>query len=171
MTTTMTLNDLLVELGSLSDNKDTAPQRVGARLIESYFDSYNTDNQQDTEAIANLLYFLTDIQVRDYALGLLNVGLSGWQEPALQMLIDKAPTDTIYMDAPACLLAVLQYEQSNLGEAMITLSNANANYSLAQLLHRVFTTGWPASSFTDMRNELHPKVKAGIFGESDDNSK
>ena len=37
-TKTMTLNDLLVELGSLGDNTDTAPQRVGARLIESYFD-------------------------------------------------------------------------------------------------------------------------------------
>ena len=40
MTMTMTVNDRLVELGTLVDNTDTAPQRVGARLIEKFFDEF-----------------------------------------------------------------------------------------------------------------------------------
>ena len=50
---------------------------------------------------------------------------------------------------------------------MITLSNANQNYSLAMLLARVFEAGWPAEAFGNMRDELHPKVVAGIFGEDE----
>ena len=34
MTLTMTINDHLVELGVLGNNKDKAIQRVGARLVE-----------------------------------------------------------------------------------------------------------------------------------------
>jgi hypothetical protein len=37
-------------------------------------------------------------------------------------------------------------------------------YSLAHLLRRVFTAGWPPQSFSAMRIELHPKVVAAIFG-------
>ena len=166
MTTgTMTLNDLLVELGSLSDNKDTAPQRVGARLIESYFDSYNSDNHPDTEATANLLYFLTDIHVRDYALGLLDPSKSTTQVPALEYLLNAAPTDTEYVNAPATLLAALHYEIDEVKEAFLVLSNAAEDYSLAQLLRRIFTAGWDAKMFAQMRSELHPQVAAGIFGE------
>lgn len=171
MTTTMTLNDLLVELGSLKTNEERAPQRVGARLIESYFDSYSEDNKPDTEATANLLYFLTDIQVRDYALGLMDTSKSDTLIPALTHLVELAPTDTEYMNAPASLLAQVQYEMNNTADALITLSNVQHNYSLAQLLRRVFTSGWEPASFAEMRKELHPQVTAGIFGESDDNSK
>jgi len=32
----------------------------------------------------------------------------------------------------------------------------------------VFQTNWPVGAFNDMRMELHPRVKAGIFGESND---
>ena len=166
MTTgTMTLNDLLVELGSLGDNTDTAPQRVGARLIESYFDSYNSNNHPDTEATANLLYFLTDIQVRDYALGLINPAMHAIQVPALEYLLNAAPTDTEYVNAPATLLATLHYEIDEVKEAFLVLSNAAEDYSLAQLLRRIFTGGWPAGAFAGMRAELHPQVTAGIFGE------
>jgi hypothetical protein len=65
------------------------------------------------------------------------------------------------------LLAALEYEQDNKEDALITLSNANQNYSLAMLLARVFEAGWPAEAFGNMRDELHPKVVAGIFGEDE----
>lgn len=166
MTTgTMTLNDLLVELGSLGDNKDTAPQRVGARLVQEYLETCKEYHALDTEQLANLLYYLTDIQVRDYVLGLLNVEQAYTQEYALRYLLEAAPTDTEYINAPATLLAVLQYEQGRSTDAFITLSNASENYSLAQLLRRVFTAGWEPEGFAQMRNELHPQVAAGIFGE------
>ena len=167
MTLTMTINDHLVELGTLVDNQAPSVQRVGARLVDEFFAS-NAAKQSD-EVIVNVLYYLTDIQVRDYALGLLDAGLSGYLEPALQVLMDKAPTDTIYMDAPACMLAVLQYEQGNSGEARVTLSNASPNYSLALLLQRVFAANAPREMFSKMRKELHPQVVEGIFrGENND---
>ena len=166
MTLTMTINDHLVELGSLVDNKEQSVQRVGARLVEQYFASSSTE--QGDEVVVNVLYYLTDIQVRDYALGLMDTTKSDTLIPALAHLIELAPTDTEYMNAPASLLAQVQYEMGNTADALLTLSNAQHNYSLALLLRRVFTSGWEPASFAAMRKELHPKVTAGIF-EGDDN--
>jgi hypothetical protein len=162
----MTINDHLVELGSLVDNKEQSVQRVGARLVEQYFASSSTE--QGDEVVVNVLYYLTDIQVRDYALGLMDTTKSDTLIPALAHLMELAPTDTEYMNAPASLLAQVQYEMGNTADALLTLSNAQHNYSLALLLRRVFTSGWEPASFAAMRKELHPKVTAGIF-EGDDN--
>lgn len=161
MTLTMTINDHLVELGTLTSNEDRAAQRVGARLVEEFFASDAT--KQSDEVLVNVLYYLTDIQVRDYALGLLDPSTPDKFRPALSVLLDAAPTDSDYINAPACLLAALEYEQDNKEDALIMLSNANEKYSLAMLLVRVFAAGWPANAFGQMRNELHPKVIAGIF--------
>ena len=162
MTLTMTINDHLVELGTLVDNKEQSVQRVGARLVEQYFASSSTE--QDDEVVVNVLYYLTDIQVRDYALGLIDVSKADTLIPALAHLLEKAPTDTTYINAPACILAGLYYELDNTADAFLTLSNAQHNYSLAILLNRVFKSGWPAGAFAEMRAELHPKVIEGIFG-------
>ena len=167
MTPTMTINDHLVELGTLVGNQDRAAQRVGARLVEEFFAS---PTKQSDEVIVNVLYYLTDIQVRDYALGLLDPSTPDKFKPALSLLVEAAPTDTDYINAPACLLAALEYEQDNKEDALIMLSNADENYSLAMLLTRVFAAGWPKEAFGNMRAELHPKVAAGIFGEEDDDN-
>ena len=167
MTLTMSINDHLVELGTLVDNKEQSVQRVGARLVDEFFAS-DADKQSD-EAIVNVLYYLTDIQVRDYALGILNPADPVPYITALNILLDKAPTDTIYINAPAALLAVMHYELDNKPAAMTTISNAQNGYSLAMLLYRVFTAGWEPASFAAMRAELHPKVVEGIFeGENND---
>ena len=163
MTLTMTVKDHLVELGNLTDNTDTAVQRVGARLLDELFAS-DADAQSD-EVLVNVLYYLTDIQVRDYALGLLNPADPVPFISALNRLVEIAPTDTAYINAPASLLAVMHYELGNTADALLTLSNADEHYSLALLLNRVFKSGWSPESFAKMRDELHPKVVAGIFGE------
>lgn len=170
-TTMMTLNDHLVELGTLEDNKETAVQRVGARLIEKFFDEFKEYHVMDREQIANHLYYLTDIQVRDYAMGLLTPDKGYEQEYALKYLLEAAPTDTVYINAPACMLAALQYELHGSETALLTVSNAQDDYSLAILLRRVFTAGWPANSFSTMRKQLHPLVTATIFGGLNDSSK
>ena len=162
MTLTMTINDHLVELGTLVDNKEQSVQRVGARLVEQYFASSSTE--QDDEVVVNVLYYLTDIQVRDYALGLIDVSKADTLIPALAHLLEKAPTDTTYINAPASILAGLYYEVGNTADAFLTLSNAQHDYSLAILLNRVFRSGWEPASFAAMRAELHPKVTASIFG-------
>ena len=162
MTLTMTINDHLVELGSLVDNEEQSVQRVGARLVEQYFASSSTE--QGDEVVVNVLYYLTDIQVRDYALGLMDTSKSDTLIPALTHLMELAPTDTEYMNAPASILAALYYEMEDKDNAYLALSNAQHNYSLSTLLRRVFGSGWPAEAFASMRAELHPKVTEGIFG-------
>lgn len=167
MEQTLTINDQLVELGTLVDNQETSVQRVGARLIESYFNTFNDEDTLSVEQAANILYYLTDIQVRDYALGLLDKDKSDRLIPALLRLVDAAPTDTIYINAPAALLSVAYYEMRNPTDSLTSLSNASEDYSLAQLLRRVYAAGWDPSSFARMREELHPQVTATIFGEEE----
>jgi len=165
MTTAMTINDRLVELGTLVDNQDKAIQRAGAEMIEAFFNTHNQGDNVGEDTVAQLLFYLTDIQVRDYALGLLEPSVSDKIKPALSLLVEAAPTDGDYINGPACLLASLEYEQDNKEDALIMLSNASEDYSLALLLRRVFAANWPAVAFGNMRDELHPKVTAGIFGD------
>ena len=165
MTITLTMKDQLVDLGSLVDNEEVAPMRVGARLVESFFDSFNKNHEVDEETIGNILYFLTDIQVRDYALGLMNPAKFDKIKPALDLLVELAPADSIYINAPASLRALVDYEEGNTPAALVMLSTASDTYSLAQLLRRVFVANWPKESFQQMRNELHSKVAEGIFGD------
>jgi hypothetical protein len=166
MTQTVTINDQLVELGTLAGNEDKVIQRAGAEMIEAFFNTHNEGDNVSENTVAQLLFYLTDIQVRDYALGLLDPSTPDKFRPALSLLLDAAPTDTEYINAPACLLAALEYEQDNKEDALVMLSNADVMYSLATLLTRVFAADWPASAFGNMREELHPKVTAGIFGEA-----
>ncbi len=167
MTTAMTTNDVLVELGTLIDNQDRTIQRAGAEMIEAFFNTHKEGDNVDSATVAQLLFYLTDIQVRDYALGLLDPSTPDKFRPALSFLLNAAPTDSNYINAPACLLAALEYEQDNKEAALLTLSNASGEYSLCMLLTRVFAAGWPAEAFGQMRDELHPKVTAGIFGEQE----
>ena len=166
MTTTLTMNDRLVELGVLGNQKDNAIQRRGAVTVDLFFKEYEQGRYEPTDELtAKLLHYLTDIQVRDYALGLVTMYDTKHTLDALNFLLDQAPTDTAFINAPACLLAALLYDRGDSASALITLTNVSGYYSLGILLKKVFETGLPAGSFTNMTKELHPKVTAGIFGE------
>lgn len=162
MTLTMTINDHLVELGVLVNNQDKAIQRVGATLVEEYFAS--SAKEQSDEVVVNVLYYLTDIQVRDYAMGILSKYDTKGTLDALNLLLDKAPTDTEFINAPACLLATFLYERGDSASAALTLSNAQQHYSLGVLLRGVMRANMASTMFGVMRTELHHKVTAGIFG-------
>ena len=162
----LTINDQLVELGVLGNQQDRAIQQRGAVTVDLFFKEYEAGTYEATnETTAKLLHYLTDIQVRDYAMGLLDMYDTKPTLDALNFLLDQAPTDTAFINAPACLLATFLYERGDSASAAITLSNAQQHYSLGMLLRRVMAAGWPSSSLAAMRKELHPKVTAGIFGE------
>lgn len=166
MTTTMTMNDRLVELGVLGDQKDKSIQRRGAVTVDLFFKEYEAGTFEPTDELtAKLLHYLTDIQVRDYALGLVNMYNTKQTIDALNFLLDQAPTDTAFINAPACLLAALLYDRGDSASALVTLTNVSGYYPLALLLARVFKAGWPSGSFAAMSRELHPKVTKGIFGD------
>ena len=66
----------------------------------------------------------------------------------------------------ASLLGALSYERGEGALAHRCLDRAIEDdpvYSLATLLRRVFSAGWPPESFAQMRKDLHPKVCAAIF--------
>ena len=162
----MTMNDRLVELGVLGDQKNKSTQRKGAVTVDLFFKEYEAGTFEPTDELtAKLLHYLTDIQVRDYALGLVTIYDAKKTIDALNFLLDQAPTDTAFINAPASLLAALLYDRSDSTSALVTLTNVSGYYPLALLLGRVFKAGWPAGSFTAMTKELHPKVARGIFGE------
>jgi hypothetical protein len=107
---------------------------------------------------------LSDIQVRDFALGChtdvtLPNYVAMWSD-----LLSMAPAKFVAPVASLC--AAITYEGGDKEGAAQYLRRAiadDARYSLATLLQRVFASGWPANAFAAMRADLHPKVCALIF--------
>ena len=118
----------------------------------------------DIELLSQVVGRLSDIQVRDFALGTHNAQTFDTYWNMWLYLLRVAPVGFI---APvACLFATLAYERGDSELAYRALDRATEDdpkYALSILLRRVFGSGWPAAAFAAMRMELHPKVTAGIF--------
>jgi hypothetical protein len=141
-------------------------QRDGATAVIDLAGEYAQGRgAEDRELAARVIGRISDIQVRDYALGSHTDETADayWQMWRELLLI--APRGFV---APiASIFAALAYERGEGALAHKALDRALADderYSLALLLRRVFTAGWPPQSFSAMRAELHPKVVAAIFG-------
>lgn len=120
--------------------------------------------EDDQKLAAHVLGSLCDIQVRDFALGSHDENSIEIYWAMWHYLIRIAPSG--YIAPVASLLAALSYEKGEGALAQRCLDRALADdpsYSLAALLRRVFSAGWPPESFGTMRKDLHPKVCAGIF--------
>jgi hypothetical protein len=118
----------------------------------------------DVELISQVIGRLSDIQVRDFAMGTHNDQTFDVYWNMWLYLLRIAPKEFV---APvACLFATLAYERGDNELAYRALDRATGDdpkYALTILLRRVFGSGWPAAAFAAMRLELHPKVTAGIF--------
>jgi hypothetical protein len=118
----------------------------------------------DQRLVARVIGRMSDVQVRDYAMGVhqednYDLFFAMWRE-----LLRLSPVGSV---APiACIVAAMAYENGDGALAQRALDRAisdNASYPLAALLRRVFNAGWPPQSFAQMRSELHPKVISTIF--------
>ena len=148
------------------DPELNAKQRDGAESVLLLADFYIQDGGcKDFDLIARVLGRLSDIQVRDFALGChteetLNAYWMMWRD-----LHRIAPPKFI---APvASLFAAITYENGEGALAQRALDRAiedQPDYSFARLLRRVFSSGWPPSGFAQLRKELHPRVTSTIFG-------
>jgi hypothetical protein len=143
-------------------------QRDGATAIIDLATQYllgACDLEGHQRLCAHVVGRLSDIQVRDFALGSHTSETADTYYLMWRDLLLVAPRGFV---APvACLYASMAYERGEDAVAHNALDRAlidDPGYSLAQLLRRVFIAGWPAESFSAMRRELHPKVVAGIFG-------
>lgn len=161
-----------IEALAKGQNKDgqfeegKSEQQYAAKFLETYLTNFNTimAHSEDTELYTTAaINALRDVQVRDYVMGIINNDTVDSIMIALNHMVEVTPKK--YISAPASLLALTYYETGQPARALDTLSKAKQDYSLASLLNRVFNAGWPAESFQQMREELHPKVVATIFGE------
>jgi len=132
-------------------------QQNHAKLVESFLN----EPEEELEIIAQVLYGLQDLQVRDYAMGVLDKGNLNHKH-ALEKLIKYSPAK--YLKPAKTLKALLWWELGNKEQAEHLLSQVKG-YNLADLLKRTMSAGWASEQFQVMREELHPKVTAGIFGE------
>jgi hypothetical protein len=137
----------------------SAWQQKHARLVEQYLTTYPNNTLTDDETAALIFALNTDLQVRDYAMGLNRATDNHYQ--AWYTLMNRAPKS--YKSAQSCLASQVRYEQGITAEAMMLLVHADAEYALKQLLTRVYAAGWEPKSFTAMRQEIHPKVVESIF--------
>jgi len=141
-------------------------QRDGATAVIDLAGEYQAGRgAEDRELTARVIGRMSDIQVRDFALGSHSDETADFYWKMWRDLLVIAPRGFI---APiASIFAAIAYERGEGALAHKALDRAVADdhqYSLALLLRRVFTAGWPGQSFTKMRTELHPKVVAAIFG-------
>jgi len=144
----------------------TKLQRDGATAVIDLAGEFASGRiGQDLELTARVIGRLSDIQVRDFALGSHDEENVDNYFQMWRHLMRIAPKGFIAPVASLC--AALAYESGDGALAHRALDRALEDvngYSLALLLRRVFTAGWPPASFAAMRRELHPKVCAGIFG-------
>ena len=143
-------------------------QRAGALAVNQLVAEFiEFGSVADNQLIALVLVRFKDLQVRDYAMGLVNNENKDKLFNLWYWLSNYAPAGFI---APvACIFAACAYEsaESQLAENALDRAIGDCpNYPLALLLRRVFSAAWPRSSFAAMRAELHPRICATLFGSS-----
>ena len=143
----------IIDLREYNQENGNNWQKEHALIIESFL------NDLSDNLIVQALYGLQDLQVRDYAMGLLDKNNQDHKK-ALEKLIKYSSVK--YSKPAKTLLALWYFENKNTEQAKSLISKIK-NYSLAELLTRTFNSGWPVETFEKMRVELHPKVKENIF--------
>jgi hypothetical protein len=140
-------------------------RRDGVETMDLLLDEFRMGlGASERTLVARMIGRMSDVQVRDYAMGVhsedtFDLYFTMWRE-----LLRRAPRGFV---APiACIVAAMAYESGDGALAQKALDRAltdDEQYPLAALLRRVFNAGWPPESFAAMRAELHPKVVASIF--------
>lgn len=144
---------------------DELTQVQKADILQEYAQlvSNGYDLQIDTEMKAKVTSAVKDVQVRDLALGAFTN--PEFAKYALITLAKSAPIG--YVAPVASLAGAYAYEMGEGALAHRLLDKAladDANYSLASLLRRVFSSGFPVEGFAQLRAELHGKVLENIYG-------
>lgn len=141
----------------------TSTTRQEARIAIDTFVSLYLSNQAEQvtkETIDTIVLAVSnDFQVRDYLLGLpIEHSLDDCVN-ALEVMATFFPEGK--RKAIYSILSAYHYEAERIATAFGYLNeviNEDADYSLANLLGRVYQAGWPIDAFKKMRDELHPKV-------------
>jgi hypothetical protein len=136
----------------------------GVEAINALVNSFQDAQEFSPELVADMAEVVSaDLQVRDYLMGLpltLSVMDSIRFAEAIIPLVEEKHRAPWY-----AVLSAYHYENGDTPSAFLSLiecQKLSPDYSLANLLDRVYKAGWPAPAFASMRNELHPKVLVAI---------
>ena len=159
-------NDFVNQFFISDDAEELAAlRRDGVETMELLIDEYRLGHgARNRTLVARMIGRMSDVQIRDYALGIHSEDTYDLYFVMWRELLRLAPRGFV---APiACIVAAMSYESGDGALAQKALDRAFSDdemYPLAGLLRRVFNAGWPPESFAQMRAELHPKVVATIF--------
>ena len=119
--------------------------------------------------ISAIIYAINnEIQIRDYFLGLPDTFSIETCKAFLTYISDSVDESERY--SVDTILSAYFFETGNTEMSVALLATAldtKPDYSLALLLKRVIEANWSPDSFRTMREELHPKVIAGLEEMSD----
>ncbi len=133
------------------------------RLTDAIYSQIDSGQTPDDDHIAEVTAGLNkDIQLRDFVLGLPSERPIEAVNTYLACFMDVIPGEFIAPVASILAANLYSIEDTSAKDVLSQALENNPTYSLAQLLNRVFNSGWPASAFKEMTEELHPKVKAGM---------
>lgn len=110
-----------------------------------------------------------DVQFRDYLMGLFTEFDSILVGAYLEIINNSVKKEYVY--PVTTVLATYYFRDGNKDgatNAIAEILEFKPEYSLAQLLSRIFPIAGN-DMFTQMAGELHPKVRANIFEEGDNN--
>jgi hypothetical protein len=157
--------EIVQHISTISKVDDDDGRRLGAKTFDKLLEEFSkTGKCSNYKDVALVLVSLKDVVVRDYLLGSVTEENKDDVRSLWRWMLLVAPEG--YKAPIACLNAALAYECGSGAEANIFLDIAveeEEDYSLAILLKRCFSAGWPPESFATMRKELHPKVFASLF--------
>ena len=146
----------------------TFEQREGANSLLDFLQDFRAARiSHDKVLVGVVLARLRDLQVRDFALGIMNDEDSELYFDAWRWLMKVAPSG--FVAAPATLFAVACYERGDGALANLALAKARQDqpkYAMVELLAKVFTSGQPPRLFKELRAQLHPKVCQALFSGS-----
>ncbi len=148
-------------------NTSTKPTVREAKLvIDHQFTRYMDGQYIDPLALDIIGYSVAnELQLRDYLLAYyLETGDMKTAIGYVNCLIEQGINEN-YRHAFYTVLSSLHFTNGDRDLAQLALDEARAlvpNYALANLLARVYGSGWASVAFKSMAMELHPKVLAEI---------
>lgn len=125
------------------------------RCVNNFADSQPI---AETDLVNMYLGINESVQVRDYALGYMPEVLGAGEAIRFILTLHSVKEKT---PATLSILSAFAWEAEEVEIAVNSVALAgsmDSDYSLAKLLSRVISAGWPSSAFATMRKELHPKV-------------
>lgn len=128
--------------------------------LSSFLDSAPINEQDIQTAFSGIA---NGIQIRDYALGLVGLKINDDSDRFRFLNLFTVAGESAHFEA---IRGAYLYEAGLIEEAKNTLNLAHEmdpSNSLTTLLKRVIGSGWPVGAFASMRNEVHPKVEAGLL--------